>query len=43
MTLMLKHFDSKCGFDEWKTLTAPYVFELTLVDSETTIRRIWNS
>jgi len=43
MTLILKHFDLKYGFDEWKTLTAPDVFELTLVDSETTIRRIWNS
>jgi 2,3-bisphosphoglycerate-dependent phosphoglycerate mutase len=43
MILILKHFDSKYGFDEWKTLTAPDVFELTLVDSETTIRRIWNS
>jgi 2,3-bisphosphoglycerate-dependent phosphoglycerate mutase len=43
MTLILKHFDSKYGFDEWKNLTAPDVFELTLVDSETTIRRIWNS
>ena len=43
MTLILKHFDPKYGFDEWKTLTAPDVFELTLAGSETTIRRIWNS
>lgn len=42
LTLILKHFDSKYGFDEWKTLTAPDVFELTLVDSDSTIRRIWN-
>jgi 2,3-bisphosphoglycerate-dependent phosphoglycerate mutase len=40
LTLILKHFDPKYGFDEWKTLTAPDVFELTLGDSDTTIRRI---
>jgi 2,3-bisphosphoglycerate-dependent phosphoglycerate mutase len=40
MTLILRHFDSRYGFENWKNLTAPDVFSLNL-DTETTITRVW--
>jgi len=43
MTLMLKHYDHRFGFGEWKSLTNPDVYELCKSDSadHIEIRRLW--
>jgi 2,3-bisphosphoglycerate-dependent phosphoglycerate mutase len=43
MCLMLRHYDKQYGFDEWKKLTNPDVFELQLLHKgeQVCIRRIW--
>ena len=41
MTLILKHFDSKYGFEEWRNLTTPDVFRVVIKENESQADRIW--
>jgi 2,3-bisphosphoglycerate-dependent phosphoglycerate mutase len=41
LTLILKHFDSKYGFEEWQNLTTPDVFRLVVKENESQVDRIW--
>jgi 2,3-bisphosphoglycerate-dependent phosphoglycerate mutase len=41
LTLILKHFDSKYGFEEWQNLTTPDVFRLVIKENESQVDRIW--
>jgi 2,3-bisphosphoglycerate-dependent phosphoglycerate mutase len=41
LTLILKHFDSKYGFDEWQNLTTPDVFRLVFKENKSQVERIW--
>ena len=41
MTLILKHFDSKYGFEEWQNLTTPDVFRILIKENESQVDRIW--
>lgn len=40
MTLMMKYFDDRYGFDEWISLTNPDVYEIEI--NKTEIKRVWN-
>ncbi|MDA2359005.1 histidine phosphatase family protein [Bacillus cereus] len=43
MTLLLRHFDSnRFGFEQWKRLTNPDVYLVTLTDNNINIEAIWN-
>ncbi|MBK5348675.1 histidine phosphatase family protein [Bacillus sp. TH44] len=42
LTLILKHFDRTIGFNEWKTLTNPDIYEITL-DEQSIIKRLWEA
>lgn len=41
MTLILKHFNSKYGFEEWRNLTTPDVFRIVIKENESQVDRIW--
>ena len=41
LVLILKSFAPSWGFQHWKSLTNPDVFELELLDVESAVRRIW--
>lgn len=41
LTLILKHFDSKYGFEEWRNLTTPDVFRIAINDNTPQVERIW--
>ena len=41
LTLILRHFDPSIGFHEWKTLTNPDIYEITL-NEQSTIKRLWD-
>jgi 2,3-bisphosphoglycerate-dependent phosphoglycerate mutase len=41
LTLILKHFDSKYGFEEWQNLTTPDVFRILIKENESQVDRIW--
>ncbi|QSO45649.1 histidine phosphatase family protein [Alicyclobacillus mengziensis] len=41
MTLLLRHFDERFGFQEWAALTNPDVYRVTVDGSETTVERVW--
>ncbi|TCM95852.1 2,3-bisphosphoglycerate-dependent phosphoglycerate mutase [Paenibacillus sp. BK033] len=42
ISLLLKHFDSRIGFDEWEVMSNPDVFLLTFPSwDKPSIRRIW--
>ena len=41
MTLILKHFDPKYGFEEWRDLTTPDVFRIVINDDAAEVVRIW--
>jgi len=44
MSLILKHYDDKIGFENWRNLTNPDVFELIRYDHTpgVTINRVWS-
>ncbi|HEK9102855.1 histidine phosphatase family protein [Bacillus pfraonensis] len=42
LTLLLKYFDNRIGFLEWKSLSNPDVYEIT-IDEQTTIHRLWGA
>ena len=41
LTLILKRFDSKYGFEEWQNLTTPDVFRIVIKENESQVDRIW--
>ncbi|HHT7189668.1 TPA: histidine phosphatase family protein [Bacillus cereus] len=41
LTLILKHFHNTIGFTEWKSLTNPDIYEITL-DEQPIIKRLWD-
>jgi 2,3-bisphosphoglycerate-dependent phosphoglycerate mutase len=41
MTLLLRHFDERFGFQEWAELTNPDVYRVSVNGSETTVERVW--
>jgi 2,3-bisphosphoglycerate-dependent phosphoglycerate mutase len=41
LTLILKHFDSKYGFEDWRNLTTPDVFRIVIKENESQVERIW--
>jgi 2,3-bisphosphoglycerate-dependent phosphoglycerate mutase len=41
LTLILKHFDSKYGFEEWQNLTTPDVFRIVIKENDSQVERIW--
>lgn len=41
MCLILKHFDDSVGFQEWKSLSNPDVYSLTIVNNKSTIEQLW--
>ena len=40
LTLILKHFNHTIGFNEWRTLTNPDIYEIT-IDEQCIIKRLW--
>ncbi len=42
MTLLLKHFDGRFGFEEWSRLTNPDVFVVTISGDKSSVERIWS-
>lgn len=42
LTLILKHFDHTIGFNEWRALTNPDVYEI-IIDEQCTIKRLWEA
>ncbi|WNQ11958.1 histidine phosphatase family protein [Paenibacillus aurantius] len=43
LSLILRHYDGRFGFENWRRLTNPDVYELTLEGTEGTVKRIWES
>jgi 2,3-bisphosphoglycerate-dependent phosphoglycerate mutase len=43
MTLLLKHFDDRIGFADWKRLTNPDVYRVALSADRAEIVRIWDA
>ncbi|HLG27987.1 MAG TPA: histidine phosphatase family protein [Paenisporosarcina sp.] len=41
LSLILKHFDDSIGFQEWKSLSNPDVYLLSIVNNESTIEHLW--
>jgi Fructose-2,6-bisphosphatase len=42
ISLLLKHFDSRIGFEEWEAMSNPDVFQLTFsAEGKPDIHRIW--
>jgi 2,3-bisphosphoglycerate-dependent phosphoglycerate mutase len=41
MTLLLRHFDSQFGFDEWTRLTNPDVFLVSVDAAKRVVKRVW--
>lgn len=41
MTLLLRHFDERFGFQEWAALTNPDVYRVTVDESERIVERVW--
>ncbi|AAU15581.1 histidine phosphatase family protein [Bacillus cereus] len=42
LTLILKHFDHTIGFNEWRTLTNPDMYEIT-IDEQCRLKRLWEA
>lgn len=41
ISLLLKHFDHRIGFQEWEKLSNPDVYQLSFLEDEPSLRRIW--
>ena len=41
MSLLLNHFQPHFGFDDWKQLSNPDVFEIEFSNEQTVVNRIW--
>lgn len=42
ISLLLKHIDDSYGFNEWKTLSNPDVYQITLSAEGNSFKRTWN-
>lgn len=42
LTLILKHFDHTIGFNEWRVLTNPDIYEIT-IDEQYALKRLWEA
>lgn len=42
LTLILKHFDRTIGFNEWRALTNPDMYEIT-IDEQYSLKRLWKA
>ncbi|MGH2351947.1 MAG: histidine phosphatase family protein, partial [Chloroflexota bacterium] len=43
LTLLLKHFDDRFGFEEWRRLTNPDIFCVTIAEDGARVERIWGA
>ncbi|MFB5192826.1 histidine phosphatase family protein [Alicyclobacillus fastidiosus] len=43
MTLLLRHFDARFGFDHWSHLTNPDVFLVSVEQNKATVERVWKN
>ncbi|KJD44852.1 2,3-bisphosphoglycerate-dependent phosphoglycerate mutase [Paenibacillus sp. RC73] len=43
LSLLIRHYDSQFGFEEWKTLSNPDVYLLEIKEAEAQIRRVWTT
>lgn len=41
LTLILRQFDSKYGFEEWRNLTTPDVFRIVIKENGSQVNMIW--
>jgi 2,3-bisphosphoglycerate-dependent phosphoglycerate mutase len=41
ISLLLKHFDDRIGFNEWEVLSNPDVYLLSFIDNIPSIQRMW--
>lgn len=41
MALILKHFDPEYGFEDWRNLSAPDVYRVTMKDGGSDVERLW--
>lgn len=41
MTLLLRHFDERFGFEEWTSLTNPDVYLVNVSGSQSSVERVW--
>ncbi|MCP8970786.1 histidine phosphatase family protein [Ectobacillus ponti] len=41
MALLLRHFDGVSGFEAWRSLSNPDVYEIQMGQSGTSVQRIW--
>lgn len=41
MSLLLKSYDERIGFEEWQALTNPDVYRVHVRDAETLVERVW--
>src|SRR5690625_4835413 len=42
MTLLLNHYNSNAGFEQWKSLSNPDVFILKISQNDFQLKRLWN-
>ncbi|MDM5187975.1 histidine phosphatase family protein [Bacillus sp. DX4.1] len=43
MTLILRHFDQRIGFEEWASLTNPDIYKITIQEEKFTVTRLWDT
>lgn len=41
LSLILKHFDSSIGFIDWKSLSNPDIYQITITNNKSIIKRLW--
>jgi 2,3-bisphosphoglycerate-dependent phosphoglycerate mutase len=41
ISLLLKHFDHRIGFNEWEAMSSPDVYRLFFMEGKMSIQRIW--
>ncbi|HEU5102449.1 MAG TPA: histidine phosphatase family protein [Roseiflexaceae bacterium] len=42
MTLLLKHFDPRIGFEDWRSLTNPDIYRVVALPDRAEIARVWH-
>ncbi|MBU9710722.1 histidine phosphatase family protein [Evansella tamaricis] len=42
ISLLLNHYDKKFGFEQWKGLSNPDVYQLSILQNNFDIKRLWN-
>jgi len=43
LSLIIKHYDKQFGFEEWKRLSNPDIYTMTILESGIELNRIWES